>query len=225
MADASANPLKTLEKHLSCSSLICNIYEHDKSLLDCFENFYSSKKRVITIYRLLEDKMGFCSTGLYFVFPPVIFYCTSLFRRPLHLFHCLWMVIQHLFAYLSPEGTDNNEDSRNFFLFRKVLVEFLMQSIHWSKTKLSGLLLSKRKRGSRLVCLIEDASYFLSVDQMPFATSVWVEKHKTSWIWACECFFPCEKSYYRQILFHYPKWTQVQPHRPGLWVEFASPIF
>lgn len=56
MADASAKTLKTLEKHPSCYSLICNIYEHDKLLLDCFENFYNSKKRVITIYRLLKDE-------------------------------------------------------------------------------------------------------------------------------------------------------------------------
>lgn len=60
---------------------------------------------------------------------------------------------------------------------------------------------------------------------MPSVTTVWLEKHKRFWMWARECFFSCEKCYYSQILFHYSKWTQVQPHKLGLWVEFVSPIF
>lgn len=112
------------------------------------------------------------------------------------------------------------------FSLQKVLVG-VSDAIHSLKQNPRSLACSftREEEGTRLVCLIEDAFYFLSVEQIPSVTPVWVEKHRTFWIWACEWIFPCEKSYYIQILFHYPKWTQVQPHSPSVWVEFASPIF
>lgn len=204
MADVSAKTLKTLEKHPSCSSLICNIYECDKLLLDCFENFYNSKKRVITIYRLLKGKMGFCSTELYFVSLLSFFtaqaclgdHCTSFTVCGWWYSICLHSLVLKALTTKKTHGTFFSSERSCWSFWCNLFTEAKPSSLDCS--------FPREEEGSRLICPIEDASYFLSVEQMPSVTSVWVEKHKRFWIWACECFLPCEKSYYSQLLFHLP---------------------
>lgn len=142
-----------------------NVYENDKLLLDCFENFYNREKRAIAIYRLLKVKMGSCKTGLYSVFPPVIFYCTSLFRRPLCLLGtvCGWWYSICLHSWVLEALI--TKGCETFLLFRKVLLEFLMQSGSLKQNQAlcynRGCSFSREGEGSRLICLIEDASHSL----------------------------------------------------------------
>lgn len=198
---------------LQCSEegmiLQTNIYENDKLLLDCFKNFYNSEKRAIAIYRLLKVKMGSCNTGLYSTFPPVIFYCTSLFRRPLYLLHsvCGWWYSICLHSWVL-EALTSKKSHETSLLFSKVLLEFLMQSDSLKQKQAfyynRGYSFPGEGEGSRLICLTEDASHSLSVEQTPSVTSVWVEKHKRFWIQARELCFHWEKPYHSLFLFHLP---------------------
>lgn len=176
-----------------------NIYENDKLLLDCFKNFYNSKKRAVAIYRLLKVRMGSCNLGLYSAFPPVIFYCTSLFRRPLCLLRTLrgWWYSICLHSWVL-QALAAKKVHETCLLFRKVFLEFLMQSDSLKQKQAlcynRGCSFPREKEGSRLICLFEDASHSLSVEQPPSVTSVWVEKHRRFWIPARELCFHWEKS-------------------------------